>query len=321
MAILTSLIIKRTSSKTQIKDLGRLGVAHLGFTQGGANDAYAFNWSNYLVGNPKGTAVIEVTLGNLEIEFCEELCFSITGADCLARLGESKLEHWSSHTAKKGQTLKLSMPRNGLITYIAFQGQFDLDPLLNSLTCVNRELIGGHKGDGSYLTPGTQLTVIKPKSIAKPTGSQVSYLYWNEPFYRPIKINNSPVKIRFIANNQIEDFNHHQLSTFCENEYVITTQANSMGYQLNGVAIEPTGVSLASEGLASGAIQIPPKGQPIVMLNEKQTIGGYHKIGTVVKMDLNILSQLRPGQKIRFIPCSRKDALDEWLSWERFFRL
>lgn len=316
---MTSFIINKASSKAQIKDIGRFGAAHLGFTQGGANDTYAYNWSNYLVGNPKGTAVIEVTLGNLEIEFLETICFSITGAQCFATLDDNVLTNWSRYTAKKGQKLKLSMPRNGLITYIAFQGRLDLSPVLKSVTCVQRESIGGHNGNGSYLTAGTQLTLTKSESVNKPIGNQVSYFYWNKPYYRSQPSVNSAYKIHFIPGYQFDLFSNQQISMLTNGEYTITAQSNNMGYQLKGTSIIPPQISLASEGLASGSIQIPPLGQPIIMLNEKQTIGGYPKVGTIVKMDLSKLSQLRPGQKITFIPCSRKQALDEWLGWERFF--
>lgn len=294
-----------------IQDFGRFGVAHLGLTQGGPVDDYSYSWANYLLGNTVNQAALEITLGQcvLKVDFdCE---MAICGGDLQATLDGSPLGNWTSFQAFKGQLLSFGLPKNGLRAYLAVKGGFDVPPTLNSCSTVTREKIGGLTHDGKSCQQGQQIGFNQHKLSHTFKALSVTFRY--KPDY------NLPVNLRVIESYQNELFTESAKETFYNAQYIVDQNSNRMGYRLNGDVVASPDISLLSEGIALGAIQIPQDGQPIVLLNDRQTIGGYPKIGCVARIDLPRLAQAKPGHEISFSKGERLGLQDLWCQWAKFF--
>lgn len=303
------LLVIRSHPGCAIQDLGRASLAHLGITQGGAADEYAFNWANRLLGNPFNSAAVEITLGGFEVEFQEPTWFAITGAKQNVLLNGALITDWASHLAKAGDRLRFLTPREGLRNYFAVSGGIVAPQRYQSCATVSKDKLGGLHGNGTPLQLGDLL------SSAHTRNSKAASV---SPQYIPTYTDT--IQLRVIEGSQVYLFTDKQKQKLYNNEYVISASASKMGYQLSGEVITPPDEQLISEGLAIGAIQIPPAGNPILMLCERQTIGGYHKLGQVARSDIGTLAQARPGQKVRFVPASATLCASEYVSWLKFFR-
>ncbi|MGO2319274.1 MAG: biotin-dependent carboxyltransferase family protein [Vibrio toranzoniae] len=309
-----TLTVIKPGPLSLIQDFGRFGVAHLGLTQGGPVDDYSYSWANYLLGNTVNQAALEITLGQcvLKVDFdCE---MAICGGDLQATLDGSPLDNWSSFQAFKGQVLSFGLPKNGLRAYLAIKGGFNVPNTLNSSSTVTREKIGGLTQDGQPCQQGQQGQQIGfNQHKLSHTFKALSVTFRYKPDY------NLPVNLRVIEGYQNELFTESAKETFYNAQYIVDQNSNRMGYRLNGEPVTSPDRSLLSEGIALGAIQIPQDGQPIVLLNDRQTIGGYPKIGCVARIDLPRLAQAKPGHEISFSKGDRLGLQDLWCQWAKFF--
>ena len=306
-----TLTVVKPGPLSLIQDFGRFGVAHLGLTQGGPVDDYSYSWANYLLGNAVNLAALEVTLGQcaLKIDFdCE---MALCGGDLQAKLDGMLLGNWSTFQAFKGQVLSFGLPKNGLRAYLAIKGGFDVPSTLHSCSTVTREQIGGLDQDGEPCKQGQQIGFSKHRITRPFKALSVTFRY--KPDY------NLPVNLRVIEGYQSNLFSEPAKETLYNTQYNVDQNSNRMGYRLNGEPVDSPDISLLSEGIALGAIQIPRDGQPIVLLNDRQTIGGYPKIGCVARIDLPRLAQAKPGHPISFSRGDRLGLQDVGCQWAQFF--
>ncbi|WP_117233989.1 biotin-dependent carboxyltransferase family protein [Vibrio maerlii] len=304
-----SLKIIKPGALALIQDFGRYGYTHMGVTNGGPVDEYAFSWCNKLLGNVSTCPCIELTLGQAVYEVSDHAMFAIAGGDLNATLDDKPLNNWSSFYAKKGQIIRFGLPKNGLRAYLAVKGGFKLtNSVLGSVSTVVRDQLGGLSSLGKPLQSGDEIE-FEPSNSEKLL--TVSFRY--TPDY------NLPLTLRVIESYQAEAFSALAKATLYSSEYEVTQQADRMGYRLSGSSIDNGGKSILSEGIALGSIQVPPNGQPIVLLNDRQTIGGYPKLGCVAKIDLPRLAQAKPGQKIRFVKGDLEGLQRVWCQWARYF--
>ena len=306
-----SLPIVKPGPLSIIQDFGRFGVSHFGLTQGGPVDDYSYSWANHLLANPVNQAALEITLGQCTLQVNDDCEMAICGGDLQATLDGKPLPNWSTFQAFKGQMLSFGLPKNGLRAYLAIKGGFVVHGVLNSSATITREKIGGLTQDGEPCQVGDQLIFTKQALTKHFKPISVTFRY--TPDY------NLPVNLRVIESYQSELFSESAKETFYNSPYIVDQNSNRMGYRLSGESVHSPDISLLSEGIALGAIQVPQDGQPIVLLNDRQTIGGYPKIGCVARIDLPRLAQAKPGHKISFSKGDRLGLQDVWCQWTRFF--
>ncbi|KJY83925.1 allophanate hydrolase [Vibrio galatheae] len=298
----------KPGQQTLIQDFGRFGLAHFGIAQGGPVDDYAYSWANHLLGNTVNCPTLEITLGQAEFLIHYPCQLAIAGGDLNAKLDGKPLDNWSTFHADIGQTLTFGLPSNGLRAYLAIKGGFLIPQQLGSVATVERDQLGG-LGKGLSLQTGDTLSFEQHPVSHKPL--QMTFRY--KPDY------DLPIELRVIEGYQVEDFSRDAVASLYSQEFEVSQLVNRMGYRLSGSRVQAPQKEYLSEGIALGSIQVTPRGEPIVLLNDRQTIGGYPKIGCVARIDLPRLAQAKPGQKVRFVRGDLLGLQDAWGQWARFF--
>jgi biotin-dependent carboxylase-like uncharacterized protein len=288
-----SLQILRAGPLATVQDLGRSAWRDRGISRCGALDELALGWGNLLVGNPADAAGLEFTLGPASLRFDADCCVAVTGTDADASLDGQPLRPWWRRRVRAGQTLKLAAPRERMRSYVAISGGIALPRELGSRSTDLKAGFGGL--DGRALRDGDRLPLDPPATLpARAVGLRPPD--WD-------------AALRVLPGPEHEEFAPASRETFWRNGWQVTPQSNRMGYRLAGpVLVREHGAELASHGVLPGVIQVPPSGQPIVLLADAQTTGGYPKIGVVIRADLWKLAQLRLGAMLRFVPCTLDDA-------------
>lgn len=292
----TGLRVLRSSPFIQLQDAGRFGVRHLGVTQSGTLDWIAQYWANWLLGNSLTAAVVEITLGNAEFECTRDASLALTGADLDARLDEQSLQPWRSFRVRAGQRLTFAQPRQGARAYLAAPGGFQAPDVLGSCASMLREGLGGLHGDGQALAHADELGW----NAATDAGREVPRAFI--PRYSPCP------RLSLVMGAQIGDFGGQSLFDAFNCEWLIDTRADRMGIRLDGPRLQCNRSSMVSEGIPLGAVQVPPDGQPIILLNDRQTIGGYPRLGALTPQAVARLAQCLPGQKVRLVPSTQDSA-------------
>lgn len=289
-----------------IQDRGRFGYQHLGVTQGGAIDEYSYRWANRLLHNADSDAVIEVTYGGFEVEFDCTTNIALTGADLHARLNGRLIPIWHTAQVREGDRLSFSHPREGLRAYLAVSGGV-LSPLaLGSRSVVVREGLGGINNAGQKLANNDYLQCDAHTHIRSNRVPDFAV-----PRYT------GTLELGVVEGYQIADFTRADIRRFYSSDYQVTNHIDRMGYRLNGAGLKPTKPGIVSEGIALGAIQIPADGQPIVLMADRQTIGGYPKLGCVNSLDLCTLAQSGPGTVVRFYAADVEKVQAQRLIFEK----
>jgi biotin-dependent carboxylase-like uncharacterized protein len=286
--------ILRAGPLATVQDLGRNTWCDRGISRCGALDELALAWGNLLVGNPAGAAGLEFTLGPATLRFDTDACVAITGADMDASLDGRPLRPWWRHRVRAGQTLKLAAPRERMRSYVAVAGGIAVPEALGSRSTDLKAGFGGL--DGRALRDGDRLPLAAPAALPSRTVG-IRPPAWD-------------ATVRVLPGPEHDEFSAAARETFWAGDWEVTPQSNRMGYRLAGPAlVRERGDELASHGVLPGVIQVPPSGQPIVLLADAQTTGGYPKIGVVIRADLWKLGQLRLGARLRFVPCTPDDAV------------
>lgn len=289
-----------------VQDGGRYGYQEAGVQVSGAMDQMAFRNANYLVGNEETEAVLEVTLFGGTLEFTEDTITAITGADMEPVVDGDPVEMNCPLLIRKGQILTLGMTRQGCRTYLAFAGGIDVPLVMGSRSTNLKCAFGGY--GGRALKAGDVLKLGKPK------------LSFDQVKKRRTKgIETSKIiEVRAVPGPQQEYFTEAGEKAFYSGTYTITDQSDRMGYRLKGSSVESkNGTDIISDAIPLGAVQIPPSGQPIVLLADRQTTGGYAKIAVVCSFDIPKLVQGRPGDKVRFLKTDVKTAQKLYRKQER----
>lgn len=292
--------VERAGPLALLQDAGRFGVRRLGVTQGGPADLHGWAWANRLAGNAWGTAALEITFGGLMLVAERDLTLAVAGADLGATLDESPLPLWEAVTVREGQRLTFGSPRHGLRAYLAVAGGFQAEPVLGSVSCVVREGLGGFDGRGSKLADGDRLAVSADagRRVAKqevPEGERPDYA--------------EPATLPLLPGAQVADFSGDSLFAAFNRPWRVDERADRMGVRLAGPRLSCRIGSLISEGIGLGAVQVPPDGQPIALLNDRQTIGGYPRLGALTPLAAARLAQCLPGQEIRLQPTTLERSL------------
>lgn len=319
----STLLVKKGGEGILIQDSGRYGYSQFGITQGGALDEYAYSWANHLLNNPVDCATIEITLGQCEFVFEGDCQIALCGGDLNAKLDGIQVGNWTTLTIHQGQTLKFGLPRNGLRAYLAIKHGFTINKELNSVATVPREKLGG-LAHGQALKTGDRIEFRYQEPLAEqtdlPLSAQRSRLSLEKKVGFRYQIDyNVPLNLRVIEGYQVDSFPKETLEQLYSRQFTVSQYADRMGYRLDGSQVTPTSQTILSEGIALGAIQIPPDGTPIILLNDRQTIGGYPKIGCIARVDLPRLAQAKPGQVITFSRGNLEKLQYTWCRWARFF--
>ena len=285
---------------TTVQDLGRYGFQRYGVSASGVMDEYSAKIANKLVGNKVGEAVLETTLKGVQIEFLQNTAVAITGGNCDVTLNGTKIELWQSYLVNRGDILKMGICRSGLRNYLAFAGGIDVPIIMNSKSTNLKAKVGGF--NGRKLMIGDVLSV--------GVGSLETPLTLNKHY---IPTYSKDIKVGVILGQQDDHFTEAGIKTFLNETYTVTQESDRMGIRLSsvsGATIEhKNGADIISDGITFGAIQVPGSGQPIVMMADRQTTGGYTKIGNVISSDLAKLAQATPGTKVKFVEYTLEQAV------------
>lgn len=282
------LRIEASTALCQLQDAGRLGGRHLGVTQGGALDWVAMNWANWLLGNALDAPVVEVALGGLSLLAEQDCVLALAGADLDARVDDQPLAPWRSFALHKGQRLTLRQPRQGVRAYLAAPGGFAGEAVLGSCSTVAREALGGIEGRGEALAKGQALRFAEGAPALREVPEALRPVYPAKPV------------LDLVMGAQIGDFSGTSLFEAFNSDWTLDSRADRMGSRLLGPQLLYQGAPMISEGIPLGAVQVPPDGQPIVLLNDRQTIGGYPRLGALTPLALAQLAQCMPGAVVRF---------------------
>ena len=309
MNLTTGFLVKQPGILSLIQDAGRFGSFSLGLTNGGPIDLEAFKWANRLCSNPLNATAIEVSLGGLTLTAQVNSTIAITGANMPFTINGNIKETWRSYHVKAGDVVELGYANHGMRCYLAVTGGFVIPKVFGSTATVCRESIGGLTGE--KLKEGDMLPCSNEQRK-----SNLILIASLRPQYK------NEVVLNTIPSYQQKHFPSHQQRLFYSSEYVVSNSIDRMGYRLSGQKIMCNIDGVLSEGICHGAVQIPADGQPIVLLNDRQTIGGYPKIGAVSSIDTPKLGQLNQGGKVRFEPISMERAHNYFhLNSTRFNRM
>jgi len=285
--------VLRAGPLTTVQDLGRDSWRDRGISRCGAMDDIALSWGNLLLGNDAGAAGLEFTLGPATLRFDADCCIAITGTDADATIDGRPLRPWWRQRVRAGQTLKLAAPRERMRSYLCISGGIAVPSALGSLSTDLKAGFGGL--GGRALRDGDVLPLAVPERLP-PRSIGIRPPDWD-------------ATVRVLPGPEHEDFSAAAREAFFTADWQLTPQSNRMGYRFAGPELKrERGGELASHGVLPGVIQVPPAGQPIVLMADAQTTGGYPKIAVVIRADLWKLGQLRLGGALRFVRCNIDEA-------------
>ena len=274
--------------QTTVQDLGRTGQMRHGIPPSGPVDRFAFVVANRLVGNPDGAAALECTLIGPRFEVDAAGAIAVTGADMPVTVNGAEAPRWATIALNAGDVVKLGPARAGVRSYVAFSGGLDVPLVLGSRSTYVRGRMGGL--EGRALRKGDALRTL-PSGPVRPRRVEPDAV----PDYR------SAQPIRLVLGPQDDRFTDAGIRALLDSPYEVLPQSDRMGARLRGPRIEHArGHDIISDGIALGSVQVPGDGQPIVLLVDRQSTGGYTKLATVFSCDIGRIGQARPGQSLRF---------------------
>lgn len=270
-----------------IQDKGRYGYSHIGVTNSGVMDEYAYLFANKMLGNSLDTDILEIAFSNAIFKANENTQIAITGANCEFFINDILKECWQTFNIKKGDVIKIGKILDGNRVYLGVFGGFNIKKEFGSNSTTIKENLGGINGD--KLKKGD---VLPFKSYTAKYNKRLKKEF--------IPVYEDNLILRVILSYQHENFSKEEKKKFFSTIFRVTNEFNRMACKLSGESICCDINGIISEGISFGSIQIPNDGQPIVLLKDRQTIGGYPKIGSVLSIDCFKLSQAKANTKIRF---------------------
>jgi len=275
--------------QTTIQDLGRAGHLREGIPPSGPVDVRAFVIANRLVGNPDGAAGLECTVLGPRFTVERACAIAVTGAEAPVTVNDAPAARWTTLALKPGDAVRVGAAKAGVRIYLAFSGGLDVPAVLGSRATYLRGRLGGV--EGRALRRGDALALL-PSAGAPPARRLAAA---EIPAFEP------EPEIRVVLGPQAERFTDEGLHAFLSSPYEMLPQSDRMGARLTGPRIaHRNGHDIISDGIALGAIQVPGDGQPIVLLVDRQSTGGYTKVATVGSFDIGRIGQVKPGQRVRF---------------------
>lgn len=289
---MSGLRVVQAGFSPTLQDFGRPAFQNRGVPVSGALDPVSLRIGNALVGNAGGMAAIEFRLIGPTLEVtAESVRVALTGtrAELVVEAGERvALPSYQSVTLKKGHRVSVAPVSDSGVAYLCIEGGFDLPEVFGSLSTYVRSRIGGFQGRALQDGDEVPLRLREVEARGELRLENISYLDETGP-------------VRVVFGPQRDYFSDASTAAFLEGEYRISREADRMGMRLEGPALEHArGYNITSDGIVTGAIQVPGNGQPIILLADHQTTGGYPKIGTVISADIPRLGRLRPGDALSF---------------------
>ena len=287
---------------TTIQDLGRLGYQRFGVSISGAMDRWALIVGNRLLGNPDQAAGLEVTVQGPDLLFEQSTTLTITGADLSASSDGCPLPMWTVIVMRKGTRLQFGVRLQGTRAYIAIAGGLDGPLILGSRSTHLHSRVGSLGGralvKGDRLGTGAAL----PAHASQYVGRALPLPH--RPHY-----SNSPT-VRIVPGPQADRFSPQALHVLTEKPYQLTSKCDRMGYCLLGTALtHQTPADIVSHAVTCGTIQVPAAGQPILLMADSQTTGGYPVLATMIAADRSPAAQLCPGDHLSFTRTTQSEAL------------
>ena len=302
-----ALVVIKPGILTTVQDEGRWGYQSHGVPVAGPMDAFSHRLANALVGNPRDAAVLEITLLGPELEFQSERVIAICGAEFTVTMDEKPLKSNVAVLAAAGSRLKFGARVRGARAYLAIAGGIDVPPVLGSRATHVISAMGGMAGRA--LRAGDQVPVGSartPQRTASPLSDPVSPLP------------DGQATVRVLPGPQAERFAPDALDVLQSAPYVIAQNSDRMGFRLEGPRLVHSGsADIISDATPLGVLQVPAAGQPILLMADRQTSGGYPKLATVIAADVPVAAQLAPGDRLSFQVCTPQVALGALIAQER----
>ncbi|MCR2821572.1 biotin-dependent carboxyltransferase family protein [Lederbergia panacisoli] len=290
-----TLNIIKSGAFTTIQDLGRSGWQASGVPVGGTMDKTAARLVNILLGNDENEAVLEMTLIGPTIQFNGSAVIAIFGANMSPKINGQAIKSRRPIQVHKGDIITFGTASLGVRTYLAVKGGFSIPDILGSKSTNAMANMGRPLKTGDIIPINYSYSV---KNFS-----------WGMSFKLENYLHDQQTPFHFIRGRQYDLFTAESQQAFIESDFKVTSNSDRMGYRLTGPNLcTEQKVELITEGTTFGSIQVPPNGEPIILMADRQPTGGYPKIGEVISCDLPRLSQLRPGEPIRFQEISLKEA-------------
>ncbi|MCE9526555.1 MAG: biotin-dependent carboxyltransferase family protein [Planctomycetales bacterium] len=295
-----SIQVLRPGLLTTVQDLGRWGQQRYGVVVGGAMDTFALRMANLLVGNEEGASALEMTLLGPTLRFEQDAVVALCGGEFRATVGDVPLPTWRPVFMEKGSVLTCGSANSGCRGYLAIAGGIDVPIVLGSRSTYLHGKFGGlegrslHEGDSLKIASSTLAVSRTPSSWR--VGS-VTPAYDDHP------------TLRVILGSEFDWLSSQSQEQLFHSEFIVTPQSDRMGYRLSGPQLHlQSPRELISEAVCPGVLQVPADGQPIVLMADCATTGGYPKAACVASIDLPLAAQLRPGDRLRFTAISLAEA-------------
>lgn len=297
--------------QTTVQDHGRIGHYEVGMPPSGAMDKYSYQASNLLVGNRENAAVLEITYLGPELEFLEDAKIAVTGAVLPPKVNGKPVNMWEALSVKAGDILTFDFIKEGARTYLAVAGGIDVPLIMESRSTYTLCGIGGY--EGRQLHEGDQLKIGSEMVMNVPTGTRIS-----EDL---IPAFSKLTEIRVILGLCSYRLTEESKERFFALEWTVTPEANRVGYRFKGERLsfvdreQPFGAgsnpsNVVDLGYPIGSIQVPDGVEPIALLNDAVTGGGYATICTIISTDLNKMAQIKTNEKVRFVAVDINEALE-----------
>lgn len=300
------------SPMTTVQDAGRFGLQSMGVPVSGPADPDAHALAQILVGNDARAAGLELTLTGPAIEFTQDNNIALTGGDLAPRLDGVPFPTYRAMRVRRGQALTFDGRRSGFRAYLAFSGGLDVPLMMGSRAT---HLPSGMSGlEGRKLRKGDEIGFLCPGAPFPAYPSRAAVPERIVP--------DGPAVLRVVLGPQADRFTPAGIQTFLTSPYQVLSQSDRMGYRLQGDRIEhATDGNILSDGIPFGAVQVPDSGQPIIMLADRQTTGGYAKITRVVSADYSRIAQKMAGEWICFeaISVERAEQLQRLETFKSYF--
>ena len=302
-----SVTVLKPGLLSTVQDAGRRGLAAIGVGRAGIMDGPAWRLANALVGNRDDEAAIECTLLGPTLRFDTAAWIALTGAPISARVGTRELPTWTTCYLPAGSVLQLGGMRMGCRSYLAVRGGFDIAPVLGSRSSDLHARLGHaggralRSGDVLPIGASTAWPVAPPAAHASPLSWSLDPQPWFEFAQQPLAL---------LPGSHAAQLDEASLQRLYGNRFVISKDSNRTASRLDGQTLQlRSPLELVSEAALPGTMQLPPSGQPIVLMTEAPVTGGYPRVGQMTVVDLPRLAQRRPGDTVCFRPCSLEQAL------------
>jgi biotin-dependent carboxylase-like uncharacterized protein len=303
--------VRQPGLLTTVQDTGRFGEYALGMPPSGAMDVFSYQVGNYLVGNEEGAAGLEITYFGPELEFGEAAVIAITGAEMPPKINGEEAPAWEALRVEEGDTLSFDYLKSGARSYLAVAGGIDVPVFMHSRSTYTLIGLGGH--EGRALQEGDELEIGEPRNGSAEVGKRVDEDH--------IPAYSSETELRVIIGLASYRLTEESMEEFLNTTWTVTPDADRVGYRYRGGELkfvereQPAGAgsdpaNVVDFGYPIGSIQVPGGVEPIVLMNDAVTGGGYATIGTVISVDRDKLAQTKTNDKTRFRSVDLDEALE-----------